>query len=51
MEENLPRTLETVRSIHRENVLAEYPVSDVHVIEFGPVVRLASFTLSGVSLQ
>lgn len=51
MEEQLPRTLETIRSIHQETVLKEYPVSDIHVVEFRPVVSLASFKLSGRRIE
>lgn len=47
MEEQLPRTLETIKVIHQEITLKEYAVSSIHVVEFRPVVDLASFKLSG----
>ena len=46
MEEPLPRTLDTIRAIHAKKVLGEYLVSHIHVVEFRPVVSLASFGLS-----
>ena len=45
-EEHLSDALETIRSTHGAKVLGEYRISEVQVIEFRPVVSLASFRLS-----
>ncbi len=51
MEEQLPRTLETIKAIHMKKVLGEYPVSKIHVVKFRPVVSLASFRLSNENAE
>lgn len=45
MEQTLPHALETIQIIHAEKVMGEYPISEIHVVEFRPVVSLASFKL------
>lgn len=45
MEEQLLRTLETLKAIHMKKILGEYLISEIHVVEFRPVVNLASFRL------
>jgi hypothetical protein len=46
VEDELPRVLEVIESIHGEEVLGQYPVSEIHVVQFRPTVSLASFSLS-----
>jgi 2'-5' RNA ligase len=50
MEEGLTESLETIKTILGQNILGEYQVSELHVVEFRPVVSLASFKLSGVEI-
>ena len=47
MSEPLGESLETIRTIHGQEALGEYRVSEIQVIEFRPVVNLASFQLTG----
>jgi 2'-5' RNA ligase len=49
MNEPLSQSLETIRMIHNQEVLGEYRVSEIRVIEFRTVVNLASFYLSNGS--
>jgi hypothetical protein len=45
VEEPLGRSLDTIKAIHAADVLGEYTIDNVNVVEFRPVVTLASFDL------
>jgi 2'-5' RNA ligase len=45
MENELSRALEAVKLIREAKIVGEYPINQVHVVEYRPAVSLASFTL------
>ncbi|NIA13096.1 MAG: hypothetical protein GWP08_03365 [Nitrospiraceae bacterium] len=45
VEEPIAQTLETIRHVHDANVLGEYTISTVGVVEFRPLVTLSVFDL------
>ncbi len=51
IEEPLPGAFDTIETIHAAKVMGEYLVSSIHVVEFRPVVDLASFDLKDITTE
>lgn len=49
IEEGFQASLETIKSIHNQDILGTYRLNEIHVVEFRPVSNLTSFKLSDVN--